>query len=395
MPGRKWRSGWWKAWRRWLLLPVFLLLVALGAAVLPPLPITDAPPGVRPLFDREPEIRALLIRLDPGESFRAGGPCRLRNQRRSAVLEDGGDLTWDGRSVLSGDARFEPPVELTPPRGGAVKVGPHRYSGRVRLVADGDDLLVINHVGLEEYLAGVIAVEMGLHFPDEALEAQTVACRSYAVHRLLSRRHRPFDVGATQATQVYRGVPRGADRARRVVEATRGEVLTTDGEVLDAVYSSTCGGATRSAEEAFGNPGPSCLGGDRCGHCDDAPLFRWNADLSTDRVRDALHLSSPPTSVERLASHPSGRLIKLVLATDDGPRNLRTSLLRKLVGRRARSDWITGARIEDGRLLISGRGFGHGVGLCQYGARGLALERKDRQEILRWYYPGAGRARAW
>ncbi|NRA96569.1 MAG: SpoIID/LytB domain-containing protein [Planctomycetes bacterium] len=396
MPGRKSWTGLWKAWRRPLLLPAFLLLIALCAAVLPPVGHVREDLRDLDLFSNEPLVRALLTRRDSGTSLEIGGPCRVRDASGSIVLEDGGRLVWDGRAVAAGKRRFEPPVAIAPPRGGTLVTLGRRYAGTLRLVADDDGrLLVTNRVPLETYIAGVISAEMGLHFPNEALKAQAVASRSYAVRRIRTRQRRAYDVGATQATQVYRGILPGHARARRLVAATRAEVLIYDGDVLDAVYSSTCGGHTRPAEEAFGDAAPAPLMGGPCGHCNDAPLARWTATVKLRAVRRALKLAAGPMTLGALRFHPSKRLRALTLLTAAGAREVTAKQLRRLLGKQAKSPWIAQVALDADTLLISGRGFGHGVGLCQYGARGLARRRKSAGEILGWYFPGADRARAW
>ena len=396
MSGRKSWTALWKAWRRPLLLPAFLLLIALCAGVLPPVgqPL-EGLPELR-LFDGEPLIRALLSRRDVGSGIDIGGPCRLRDASTSMVLEGGGRLSWDGHVVTVGGQRFEPPISIAPPRGGSLVTLDRRYAGALELLADDNgSLLVINRVPVETYLAGVISAEMGIHFPDEALKAQAVACRSYAIRRIRTRKRRAFDVGATQATQVYRGILAGHDRARRLVAATHAEVLIHDDEILDSVYSSTCGGHTRPADEAFGNAAPAPLMGGPCGHCDDAPLFRWSATLEVEAVRRMLKVPRGPMSLESQRYYPSHRLRTLTLITVVGTREVTARQLRRLLGKAAKSPWIASVTLEKDRFLINGRGFGHGVGLCQYGARGLARRRKSAGDILDWYFSGAERARAW
>lgn len=392
--GRSW-TALWKAWRRPLLLPAFLLLIALCAAVLPPVGRSNAHLRQTGLFQHEPFVRALLTRRDAGDTLAVGGPCRVRDASGSVVLEDGGTLTWNGQVIAAGGRRFRPPVAIAPPRGGAVVTLGRTYAGTLDLVAQDRRLLVINRVPLETYLAGVIGAEMGVHFPDEALKAQTVASRSYAVRRIRARRRRAFDVGATQATQVYRGILPGHERARRLVDATRGEVLIHDDEVLDAVYSSTCGGHTRPADEAFGNPAPSPLMGASCGHCDDAPLFRWKASVSVDKLLRDLGLRRGPARLDGIRFHPSGRLRDVTLRTAGGTRVVTAGRLRRALGAASKSPWIAHVTLDGDTIHVVGHGFGHGVGLCQYGARGLARRRKGCGDILGRYFPGAERARAW
>lgn len=386
----------WRSWRRPLLLPAFLLLVALTATVLPPVAGSlRADVENLALFDGEPTIRVLLERVKPTGRFAFGGPVRVRDRFTTRVLERGGTARWDGRAVRIGDLAFTPPVRIAAPRGAPLEIQGRRYDGTLALVVSGRNVLVVNRVPLETYVAGVIAAEMGMHFPEEALKAQAVACRTYAVWRMRARRRSAYDVGVTQATQVYRGASAAQERARRLVAATRGLILAHEAQVLDALYSSTCGGATRSASEAFGDPAPPPLSGVPCGHCNDAPRFKWTVAVPNRSLARALGLPGTPTAYTDPTFFRSGRLKSVTIRIGSTSRVVSGARLRRALGSRIHSPWITDLSLNGSTLSVSGRGFGHGVGLCQYGARGLARRQRDARQILAWYYPGAETARAW
>jgi len=386
----------WRAWRRPLLLPAFLLVIALTAAVLPPVASTiQADLTNLALYDDEPKIRALLTRAEPRTTLTLEGTVRVRDSITTRVLESGGALRWDGKVVTVGDATFTPPVRLAPPLRVPLKIEGRAYDGVATLTADGDTLLVVNRVALETYLAGVIAAEMGLHFPDEALKAQAIASRTYAVRRMRTRRSKDYDVGVTQSTQVYRGIPAADARATRIVSATRGIIMSWEGTILDALYSSTCGGATRPATEAFGDPAPAALDGVPCGHCNDSPRFLWTARTPRAALARALGLADARFTIADARFFRSGRLRDITVRGGGNTRIITGTRLRRALVEKAYSPWITAVTVEGKDVVVTGRGFGHGVGMCQYGARGLARRRRDVSAILARYYPGAEMALAW
>lgn len=369
------------------LTPILVLLAAaallgLLLAVLPPFAGHQAFVASWHLYEGQPEIRVLLRRVIPGErlSLQAQG---LPTGRRG-VLEAGvGTLSLEGRPL-------DLPLELRTGGEGPLVVDGRRFPGSLHLVPAGRTVLVVNVVPLETYLEGVVLPEMGPGADDEALKAQAVASRSYALARLRARQGRPYHLAADQSSQVYLGLAEHPARAAAVVADTGGEVLTWQGAVLPGLYASTCGGTTRPAGEAFGGPTPAPLQGVTCGFCDQAPPARWEAALPVEAVRRSLGLPHPVHGVAALLRRPSGRIRAMVLS-GPGSASSRTEVkdLRRAFRGRLLSTWVVQARVEGGRLHLEGRGFGHGVGLCQYGARTLARAGRGYREILEHYYPGA------
>lgn len=383
------------AYRRPLLLAAGLFLIVVGAFLLPPIASRVAGLESLDLFPSEPEIRVLLHRLKGGDGVQVGElPYRIVSATGSPRAGAAGRLTFDGKRARLRGRALTLPTRLLPKTNDGIRIGSHRYLGVVSLVREENTLAIVGRFPLEDYVAGVIACEMGLHFPEEALRAQSIAARTYAVPRMRRRSGHLWHVRATQAAQVYRGVPAGVDRAQRIVRSTRGVVLAWEDALLDAVYSSTCGGTTRPAGEAFGGDTIPPLQGVPCGHCDDAPLFRWTARIPVARVLRELSLPGTDLVIRSRRFHDSERLRDATI--DAGDRRVLTAArLRRLVGKQARSPWIRDVFVSGRTLVVKGRGFGHGVGLCQYGARGLAERRRTGEEILARYYPGARRVLAW
>jgi stage II sporulation protein D len=346
---------------------------------------------------------ALLARGRRGEGWkleRQRGRDRVR-----AVRPDGGATDWSSTLVAAVSGQ------------GFVTVNGARYRGQIVVVPHGDTLAVINRVPLEEYLRSVVAVEMGSRTvrDSSALQAQAVAARSYAVIRM-GNTERGFDVYSSVLDQAYRGLDAENSAATAAVERTRGLVLFHDGRVADAVYSSTCGGSTAEASELWGNRTAPYLQrvSDRIGdsdryYCDIGPRFRWiqemslaelNANLSQYLARYASVPAGGPGRARQLFiadTTPSGRVGTLMVETDRGSYALRGNDIRFVM--RAPGGAIlnsTHFSVESkqadgglaGGVIFRGRGYGHGIGMCQWGAIGRSRAGQSFHTILATYYPG-------
>ena len=229
---------------------------------------------------------------------------------------------------LAGPLLFLPgtaPLELDRP-----------YRGQVEVAVTGQKLDAINVVGLEQYLQGVVAQEMPSSWPDEALKAQAVAARSYALaHRLNGK---TFDLYADVRSQVYGGIPGEHPRTTAAVLATRGEVLLWQGKPIDALFHSTSGGTTLAAAEVFGKPVPYLVGVDDP-HSALSPVHRWGPTrVAETTLRKGLKLRAPVTALT-LTRGASGRVSRVHVASAAGTSTISGADLRRAGG--LRSTWIT------------------------------------------------------
>lgn len=284
------------------------------------------------------------------------------------------------------------------------------YFGAMRVRIDEDrGIRVVNIVHLERYVECVVAAEVWPTFETEAFRAQAIAARTFVLYQMQRRKSASFDVSATQGAQVYRGIRRDA-MGRRAADAaghTRGIVCTwhKDGadRLFSTYYSSVCGGMSQSAA-IFGKAddiGP-LAGGVACDYCRIAPggTYRWGpARLPADEVLSRLVTRYPKlASLKRLVrivpaqTTPNARLVRLKLVGSSGETHeLLAERFRLAVGSDVMRSTDCEIHLENGSVVFSrGRGFGHGLGLCQWGMQGQALEDKQAYEILKYYYPGSG-----
>ncbi len=274
---------------------------------------------------------------------------------------------------------------------------------------------VINDVPLETYLPGVLAGELYASWKPETFAAQAVAARSFACTEAAifnGRRH--FDVSNTASSQMYLGEVRH-DRAHEAVAITRGKVLAYDNLLVSGYYSSCCGGTAASAADAIGsnpvNNVPPLHGRSGSDVCVDAPVYRWTieqpveqlarriAGYARDRGLNEFDGLQRVRSIDISAVNVHGRPTRMAI-TDQAANRVEmtaedfrraanfsdpTSAI-KPPEKELRSSNVR-ASITGARALFEGFGFGHGVGLCQYGAEALARGGMAHEDIVRWYYP--------
>jgi stage II sporulation protein D len=280
--------------------------------------------------------------------------------------------------------------------------GPHRiegrrYRGAIEVSAQPEGLRVVNEVPLEEYVAGTLLGEVHASWARESwggavLEAQAVAIRTYALHRRGQAGARAWDVEADTRGQVYLGQDGESDAAWRAVDATRGQVLTWNGEVILAAFHGTAGGRTASAAEVWGEPVPYlesvAVEGEEV-----SPDTYWRAPVSSAELETALaalgHEVGPIERIEIEGRTGSGRCETLRVRGADGTVQVPATALRRVLGeRRLRSTLFEIRPAPDGVVFV-GSGRGHGVGMSQWGARALAERGASARVILGRFYPGA------
>ncbi|HEX3671706.1 MAG TPA: SpoIID/LytB domain-containing protein [Candidatus Cybelea sp.] len=278
----------------------------------------------------------------------------------------------------------------TPAPAGTFDFEGRLYRGTFEQTEDGQ---IVNVVDLEQYLYSVVPREMPPSWPLAALQAQAICARTYVLQR--SDPRRSYDLVPSEIDQRYDGIAAEAPSGVAAVDASAGAVLGFGGGYAQIAYSSCCGGHTESSAEAWGNVPISYLGGVVCTSCADSPNFRWERTLGFDVIAQRFSAASPgPLRVDDLkitARDASGRARAFEVATDLGSTTVGGSAFRRGVGTRVLPSLLLNdlRRTPDGGgVAIAGGGLGHGVGLCQWGARGLAAGGADAAAILALYFPG-------
>lgn len=414
-----------------------LQLARVSATALPPSSVQPAPGS------RGPLVRVLLLE-DQGLALRPAAESaglRLRDGQGRVLGEWTGAPTLqlvqrEGRvqvslpePLLAAEIWLEALALPSDPDPG-LWLQQRRYRGVLQVRPQGNGLQVINHVPLETYLASVVGSEMPASWPLEALRAQAVAARTYA---LRSRRPaQAFDLKATVASQVYRGVESEAPSTLAAVETTRSLVLTHDEALIDAVFHSSSGGRTESSGDLWPRQLPYLVSVPDFDH--GSPVRAWRQSLDGEQLRKAFPELDGVQAIEVLSTSPTGRIRQARVVGMSGELLLTGPALRSRLG--LRSTWVrfeplvpepapmavpvalpsalaavpplpalnqadsaaspalqpgsVGSRASERLvgLVAVGRGFGHGIGMSQWGALALAQRGESFTAILRHYYRG-------
>ncbi len=393
-----------------------LLLLAVGSCAQPetaPVPVAET---------RDPDFRiGLLVNVRQatigGDALRVEDPAEgdLRTVAAGSTL----NVTFRGSAVaLSGSgSRIERRALVIRPAdsGGTMRLNGRTYRGTLELRRGDSGLVVVNVVPLEQYLAGVVGTEMGARAGDEieALKAQAIVSRTYAIRNQGRWKDHGFDLVGTVNDQAYGGALNENVLATAAVAATRGQILTWDNQPIDAFYFSTCGGRTEDGTAAFAGASRPYLRSiedrDPTGTpwCATSPRFHWTAGWTASQLATTLRRTLPAEHlavarandlrdlrvIDRTAT---GRIASLVLVGRNGRTVVAGQAMRRVLspsdgGLLRSTDFTiritrTGGKIE--RVDIDGRGNGHGVGMCQWGAIGRARAGQDVGTILTSYFPG-------
>jgi len=308
-------------------------------------------------------------------------------ERGSATVRRGarGGLEVDGVPVPSGSVRFragDPSSGAGTPGGEPLTAGDLAVRGDVVVRLQGGRLQLINVLPLEIYLVAVLGSEMPPEFPQEALKAQAVASRTYALWKKLESYGALVNMGSSVIHQVYAGLAREDARTRAAVEATSGQILTYELQPIEAYFHASCGGRTESGLSALGRDLPY-LAAVEC-PCGTLPASRWTLSLPLAELGRALPGAS---TLEVVSRSGTGRARMVRLSPD---RVLDAVTVRQRLGytRLKSLDYSVESAGGDA-LLLAGKGYGHGAGLCQWGAKAYAGQGWDYTAILGHYYPGA------
>jgi stage II sporulation protein D len=308
-----------------------------------------------------------------------------------AVGDDDDDATFEvlgdratvtlvgGRLAVNGKPSAREALRFRAATAGTLSALGVRVHGDVVVVPGRSKLVAVNVLPLEEYLVGVLGGEMPKSFPLEALKAQAVAARTYALNKKIEQYGQPFHLGSSVISQVYRGLEVEDPRTREAVEATRGLVLTWMLQPIEAYFHASCGGRTEAGADALGRDLPYLRAVD-C-PCGKLPSSHWTLTL---KQQELASLFTKAGGLEVQGRTRTGRVRRVAV----GPRSIDGVTFRERIGyTRLKSLDFHIEKAKDGWRL-EGHGFGHGAGMCQWGARVLAEAGWPFGKILQHYYPG-------
>jgi stage II sporulation protein D len=250
------------------------------------------------------------------------------------------------------------------------------YHGTLKVYPLLDELVIINRVPLDNYLASIVGAEMG-DAPYEAQKAQAIVSRTYLFRNL--KRHQQYDFCDLTHCQVYKGTETETERSMEAVRETQGMLLYDNGTIAELFYHSTCGGRTADFSSIFDGNNEALVSVSDSNYCSASPHFQWEWNLPEDDAPFAELIISKRAHDERV----------LEVLVDGAPEHgwqFRMRIAQEFGWNRLKSSWFSVEK-KDGYFHFTGRGLGHGLGMCQWGAKKLAEEGRSAEEILRHYFP--------
>ena len=325
-------------------------------------------------------------------SGEASGASHILFPHKAYSVEAASDGLRFGYYRLGGSARLSPMNSSV-----LVTAGGGKFRGTLIFKVESDETFtVVDELGVEDYLLGVLPREMEPNWPAEALKAQAVVARTFAYYNLGKYRKSGFDLTSDTRSQVYGGVGQETEAVRQAVAQTRGEVLGYQGELLDVYYHACCGGHTANYAAVWGRGAktPRPLRGVRDRYCSRSPLARWTAFIAADDVLAAIqarHLAGGKLRYFRPGRRDSAGYVRSFTAKVGGETlTVDAGEFRRFVGTtNLRSLRLSSVRLRRAGVEFSGSGSGHGVGLCQWGARLQAERGRGYEQILDYYFPGS------
>jgi len=378
-------------------------------------------------MDIKPEfwIRVLLLENVSACTLKSVSPLSVLNDQTALptqITEARYDLTnipinlelTNGRITIDGQTFTSEKVIIFPDDPYIFNLNGNDYRGKLKIIVnpDGNTFDAINLVPPEPYLAGVVGAEMPDYWEPEALKAQAIAARTYCFYvKKQFGSNREWDMKQTAAHQVYRGVSAESIQVWQAVNETRGQVVgckQSDGpvDIFPAYYSSACGGHTENSKNVFGDSFVTLIGVS-CPYCQDVakpkfffwPMIQFDKEYVTARLQQRysqlkqLGEITAVTVADQTDYGEFARLTKIKLTGSTGKSDyLRAEDFRLAIdptGRKLRSTICQIVELSGKWAFFSGRGWGHGVGMCQCGAQGIARKGKNAQQILSYYYPGS------
>ncbi|MBN2372757.1 SpoIID/LytB domain-containing protein [bacterium] len=271
-----------------------------------------------------------------------------------------------------------------------IKFDQYLYRGEIVIFLDKSwKLGVINRLGIEEYIKGLMKAEISPSWSFESLKAQAVIARTYALYQLAHNTNSLYDLKASTESQVYLGVCGEDPMTDHAVDATRGQALIYENDYIPALYHACCGGHTEDARYVFHDH--LSLVGVPCSYCKASPHFEWENQIGHIQIRNLFlrqyFRMGVIKSISVMERSSSGRAENIIITHSLGQEIISGKQLRALLGHNTiRSTLFTIIKEKDA-FVFKGKGWGHGVGLCQWGAKAMAEEGYKCEDILTHYYP--------
>jgi len=344
-------------------------------------------------------IRVAVIRDAPSLVLALRSPFRVKTMHTDELLLEGKRLKRARVSPVTNGIKIDETVfkiyglKIEAKKEGKVYLNNRRFRGNIEIIKSPDqNLLVVNEIDVEDYLYGVLRTEMPYYWPLEALKAQAVCARTFALYQNSINSKNDYDLTDDVYSQVYGGRSSEKFWTNRAVNKTFGEILTYQGKIFPTYFHSTCGGHTENVRWVWGGNLPP-LKGVKDHFCKRSPHYRWKNIIKLSEIQP--RLSAAGYKVGKISAittdqrNASGRVQEVTIKSAKGTIEIPANKFRHLVGINLVKSTNFTVEIIPPNVKFSGLGWGHGVGLCQWGAYFMARKGYNYKQILEYYYPGS------
>jgi stage II sporulation protein D len=326
--------------------------------------------------------RTVELRGTDIEITELGSPWPPRRAAMVRATAGSGSVELDGIRAVGFRLRSAAPIRLNG----------REYDGTLDLVPNANGLAVVNELPLEDYLVGVLRAEAGDKWPLEALRAQAIVARTYAAYHRLIAAARAYHLVASTANQQYAGRVPSTSPIWGAVRETAGQVMLWEGELFPAFYHTESGGYTEDPRTVFATRNMPALKPVRCEFSAGSPHYYWSLDVRLADLTEILRRNDVVvggvTAIEVTERTPSLRAATVAVHGTRGSVRLRGNDFRRMVGYDTFKSTLFAVAVDAQVAHFSGRGYGHGVGMCQWGAKAMAEQGYSARQILDFYYPG-------
>ncbi|HHT9136747.1 MAG: SpoIID/LytB domain-containing protein [Candidatus Brocadiales bacterium] len=347
------------------------------------------------ILDKIPVLRVLLMNDVKEAQLSINGSYQITGSLTNIIDQGQGlqktKISASNGGISIGNKRYDnSELRITGLRDGAIELNNIRYRGEIRIVQQfNNKFSVIEEVDLESFISGVLGSEMPQTWNEEALRAQAVTARTYAMYKKKVRRNEVYHLDMLELA--YRGMSSESPRLNKIVQDTKGIVMVYDWNIFPAYFHSTCGGHTEDVGSVFGKDSMPPLSGVACNYCNNSKYSRWSTDVSKSeierRLRDANIYVSNISTVKAIDPGAGKHGSRVEIVSADGSKEMNANDFRLVVGPNYLYSTAFDSRNNGQSITFTGRGWGHGVGLCQYGAQAMAEKGFQWAAILKYYYP--------
>ena len=292
--------------------------------------------------------------------------------------------------ILFGNKRFERKAIMIVPSEGAIKINERNYGGNIIILPQlNDKFLVIEETLVENFLSGVVSSEVPMSWTDDTLLAQTVTARTFTLYQRKKRDSNVYHIH--QLDLAYKGKSNENARAVEAVKKSEGIIMVYEQQIFPGFFHSTCGGHTEDAWLVFNRKSIPPLSGVPCGYCEDSKYYRWSREINKNEIVKKLYKSSGKKnsliSLEPIDVGPGGHAGRIKIHTSKKRDEMNANVFRLRIGPKKLLSTAFTISNNGKKVEIKGRGWGHGVGLCQFGSQKMGILGFKWKNILKHYYP--------